>query len=87
MAEQAESRAQAAQRHARLMDTDGPAAFQHDGAILAEVGVAVGHDMAQRDIGRGRGGQSGIKGRHAGPTVAAAKGRATAKNDSLMNVL
>ena len=49
--------------------------------------MAVGHDVAQRNIGRGRGGKSGIEGRHAGPTVAAGKGRATAKNDSLMKVL
>ena len=84
MAEQAERRAQPAQRHPRLVDADRPAAFQHDGAVLEKIGMAVGHDVAQRDIGRGRGGQSGIEGRHAGPTVAAGKGRATAKNDSLM---
>ncbi len=73
MAEQAEGRAQAAQRHARLVDADRPAALQDDGAVLAEVGMAVGHDVAQRDIGRGRGGETGIEGRHAGPTVAARK--------------
>ena len=67
MAEQAEGRAQAAQRHPRLVDADRPAALQDDGAVLAEVGMAVGHDVAQRHIGRGRGGESGIEGRHAGP--------------------
>ena len=49
--------------------------------------MAVGHDVPQRHIGRGVGGESSIEGRHAGPTVAAGKGRATAKNDSLMKVL
>ena len=66
MAEQAEGRAQAAQGHPRLVDADRPAALQDDGAVLAKVGMAVGHDVAQRNIGRGRGGKSGIEGRHAG---------------------
>jgi hypothetical protein len=61
--------------------------LQNDGAVLAKVGMAVGHDVAQRNVGRCRGGKSGIEGRHAAPTVAAGKGRATAKNDSLMKVL
>ena len=66
MAEQPEGRTQAAQRHPRLVDADRPAALQDDGAVLAEVGMAVGHDVAQRDVGRGGGGKSGIEGRHAG---------------------
>jgi len=77
MAEQAEGGAQAAQRHAGLVDADRPAARQDDGAVLAKVGMAVRQDVAQGDIRRGRGSEAGIEGRHAEPTVAARKGRAT----------
>ena len=40
LAEQAEGRAQPAQRHPGLVDADRPAARQHDGAILQQVGMA-----------------------------------------------
>ena len=50
--EQAEGRAQPAQRHPRLVDADRPAAGQDDGAVFQQVGMARRHDVPQRDIGR-----------------------------------
>ena len=49
--------------------------------------MALRHDVPQRDIGGGIGGEAGVGRSHAGPTVAAGRSRATAKNDSLMKVL
>jgi hypothetical protein len=68
------------------MDADGPAARQHDGAVFQQVDTALGHDMAQRDVGGGRCGEACIGRRHAEATVAAAKGRATAINDGGMKL-
>ena len=85
--EQAEGRAQPAQRHPRLVDADRPAARQDDGAVLHQVGMARRHDVPQRDIGGGIGGEPGVRLSHAGQTVTAGRDRATAKNDSLMKVL
>ena len=85
--EQAEGRAQPAQRHPRLVDADRPAAGQDDGAVFQQVGMALRHDVPQRDIGGGIGGEAGVGGSHAGPTVTAARDRATAKNDPMMKVL
>ncbi|HEX9556614.1 MAG TPA: hypothetical protein VF991_08980, partial [Reyranella sp.] len=45
------------------------------------------HDVPQRDIGGGIGGEPGVGLSHAGPTVTAGRDRATAKNDTLMKVL
>ena len=85
--EQAEGRAQPAQRHPGLVDADRPAARQDDGAVLQQVGMARRHDVPQRDIGGGIGGEPGVRLSHAGPTVTAGRDRATAKNDTLMKVL
>ena len=85
--EQAEGRAQPAQRHPGLVDADRPAARQDDGAILHQVGMARRHDVPQRDIGGGIGGEPGVRLSHAGQTVTAGRDRATAKNDTLMKVL
>ena len=49
--------------------------------------MAGGHDVPQRDIGGGVGGEAGVGWSHSGPTVAAGRGRATAKNDTLVKVL
>ena len=63
-AKEAEGGPQAAQRHTRLVDADRAAAFQHDGAIFLEIGVALDHDLSQGRIWWGIGGdQAG----HGGP--------------------
>jgi hypothetical protein len=49
--------------------------------------MAFRHDVPQRDIGGGIGAEAGVEGSHAGPTVTAARDRATAKNDTMMKVL
>ena len=63
-AKEAEGRAQAAQRHPCLVDADRPAAFQDDGAIFLEIGVALRHDLPQGRIWWGIGGK---RAGHAGP--------------------
>ncbi len=65
-AEHAEGGAQAAQRHARLVDADRPAALQDDGAVLRKIGPAGGRDQSQGDIGRGIGGGFRSGGCHRG---------------------
>jgi hypothetical protein len=57
--EQPKGGAQAAQRHSGLVDADRPAALQGDSAILQKVGMALPHDVPQRDIGGGVGGEAG----------------------------
>ena len=63
-AKEAEGGPQAAQCHTRLVDADRATAFQHDGAIFLEIGVALDHDLSQGRIWWGIGGdQAG----HGGP--------------------
>jgi hypothetical protein len=45
------------------------------------------HNVPQRNIGGGIGGEPGVRLSHAGQTVTAGGDRATAKNDTLMKVL
>ena len=52
-AEQAKGCAQAAQRHAGLVDAGGPGACEHDGPVFQDVGAAAGHDEPQSGLGIG----------------------------------
>jgi hypothetical protein len=85
--EQAERRAQPAQRHPRLVDADRPAAGEDDGAVFQQVSMAIRHNVPQRNIGGGIGAEACVGRSHAGQTVTGGRNRATAKNDSLMKVL